>query len=62
MKKIVVLFGSFNPVTKAHFSILADSIDKVGADEGVFVATNNKYLTKKNHLKVKTPTNFILSE
>ena len=42
MKKIVVLFGSFNPVTKAHFSILSDSIDKVGADEGVFEVFNQE--------------------
>ena len=62
MKKIIALTGSFNPVTKAHFEILSDAVEKFNADEGVFIATNDKYLTKKCLLKVKSPSNFILSE
>ena len=62
MKKIVVFTGSFNPVTRAHFGIISDAVSKFGADEGVFIATDNKYLTKKSLLKTKIPSNFILSE
>ncbi len=62
VKKIVVLTGSFNPVTVAHYEILSDAVEQVGADEGVFVTTNAEYLTKKSILKVKIPSNFILSE
>ena len=62
MKKIVVFTGSFNPVTRAHFEIISDAVNKFGADEGVFIATDNKYLTKKSLLKTKIPSNFILSE
>ncbi|MBQ0092794.1 MAG: TIGR02452 family protein [Clostridiales bacterium] len=62
MKKIIALTGSFNPVTRAHFEILSDAVEKFGADEGVFIATNDKYLTAKSLLKAKVPSNFILSE
>ena len=62
MKKIVAITGSFNPVSKAHYKLLADGVERVNADEGVFICTNDKYLTKKALLKVKDPTNFILSE
>lgn len=62
MKKIVAITGSFNPVSKAHYKLLSDGVERVNADEGVFIATNDKYLTKKSLLKVKEPTNFILTE
>ncbi|MBO4694856.1 MAG: TIGR02452 family protein [Clostridia bacterium] len=62
MKKIIVITGSFNPVTKAHYKILSDAVEKFDADEGLFVETNDKYLHKKCLTKLKTPTNFILSE
>ena len=62
MKRIITLTGSFNPVTKAHYKILCDAIEKFQADEGVFIETNDKYLRKKSLLKVKPATSFILSE
>ncbi len=62
MKKIVVLTGSFNPVTKAHYAVLSDAVKKTGADEGIFVATNDKYLAKKTFLKHRNPSGFVLSE
>ncbi|MBR6934838.1 MAG: TIGR02452 family protein [Clostridia bacterium] len=62
MIKLVALTGSFNPVTRAHYEIMSDAVAKFGADEGLFVATNNKYLTAKSLLKNKVPSNFILSE
>ena len=61
-KKIVVFTGSFNPVTVAHFEIMSDAVEKTNADEGVFVTTNDKYLTKKSLLEVKVPSSFKLSE
>lgn len=62
MKKIIALTGSFNPVTIAHYRILSDAVEKYGADEGVFVATNDDYLTRKALLKTTPPSNFMLSE
>lgn len=34
-KKLVVLTGSFNPVTKAHFQILSDAVEKLNAAKGL---------------------------
>ncbi len=62
MKKIVVLTGSFNPVTKAHFEILSQAVEYLKADKGLFVATNDKYLTKKTVVDAKTRTKFFLPE
>ena len=45
--KIAVLFGSFNPITNAHVAILKAAMAHIGADRGLFVATNGKYLKKK---------------
>lgn len=61
-KRIVVLTGSFNPVTKAHFKILSDAVNYVDAEKGLFVATTNAYLTRKTVVKAKSRTPFILSE
>lgn len=61
-KKIVVLTGSFNPVTKAHFQILSKAVEYLHADKGFFVATNDQYLTKKTVVEAKTRTKFFLSE
>jgi len=61
-KKIVVLTGSFNPVTKAHFEILSKAVEYLHADKGLFVATNDKYLTRKTVVEAKTRTKFFLSE
>ena len=61
-KKIVVLTGSFNPVTKAHFQILSKAVEYLHADKGLFVATNDQYLTKKTVVEANTRTKFFLSE
>lgn len=62
MKKLIVLTGSFNPVTIAHYKILSDAVEKYNADEGIFVATSDKYLSRKILLKKKSDLNFTLSE
>ena len=62
MPKIVVLTGSFNPVTKAHFEVLSKAVEYLNADKGLFVATNDQYLTKKTVVDAKTRTKFFLSE
>jgi len=62
MKKLIALTGSFNPVTIAHYTILSDAVEKFGADEGIFITTNDEYLTRKSLLKTNPPSNFTLSE
>jgi nicotinic acid mononucleotide adenylyltransferase len=41
--KIAVLFGSFNPMTKAHISAMKTAVTAIGADKGLFVPTNGQY-------------------
>lgn len=62
MKTLIALTGSFNPVTVAHYKILSDAVERFGADEGIYIATNDQYLTCKAILKSKQPYNFILPE
>ena len=62
MKKIVALTGSFNPVTVAHYKILSDAVERFDADQGVFIATADKYLARKALIKNNPPSNFILPE
>ena len=57
--KIVVLFGSFNPITNAHVGILKTALNSLEADKGLFVATNGKYLKRK---AVKLGDAFYLTE
>ena len=57
--KICVLFGSFNPLTNAHVTALRTAVKAIGADKGLFVATNGKYLKRKT---VKRDDPFYLSE
>jgi len=57
--KICVLFGSFNPLTNAHVAALRSAVEAIGADKGLFVATNGKYLKRKT-VKINDP--FYLSE
>ncbi|MBE6693001.1 MAG: DUF2263 domain-containing protein [Ruminococcaceae bacterium] len=52
--KICVLFGSFNPLTKAHVTALKTAVDAIGADKGLFVATNGQYLKRKT-VKIGDP-------
>ena len=57
--KIAVLFGSFNPMTTAHVSMLKEAVEALKADKGLFVATNGQYLKRK---AVKIGDAFYLSE
>ena len=57
--KICVHFGSFNPLTNAHISALKTAVEAIGADLGLFVATNGQYLKRKT-VKIDDP--FYLSE
>ncbi len=57
--RICVLFGSFNPLTNAHITVLRSAVEAIGADKGLFVATNGKYLKRKT-VKINDP--FYLSE
>ena len=57
--KIAVLFGSFNPMTNAHIAAMKTAVEALQADQGLFVATNGKYLRRKT---VKTGDPFYLTE
>ena len=57
--KIAVLFGSFNPLTTAHISMLKTAVNSLNADRGFFVATNAQYLKRKT---VKIDDAFYLTE
>ena len=57
--KIAILFGSFNPMTNAHLAAMQTAVDALQADQGLFVATNGKYLRRKT---VKTGDPFYLTE
>lgn len=57
--KICVLFGSFNPLTNAHITALRTAVNAIGADKGLFVATNGQYLKRKT-VKINDP--FFLPE
>ena len=57
--KICVLFGSFNPLTNAHISMLKEAVEALNADRGYFVPTNGQYLKRKI---VKINDAFYLSE
>ncbi len=57
--KIAVLFGSFNPMTNAHIAAMKTAVDFLGADKGLFVATNGRYLRRKT-VKIGDP--FYLTE
>ena len=52
--KICVLFGSFNPLTNAHITALRTAVNAIGADKGLFVATNGQYLKRKT-VKIDDP-------
>lgn len=57
--KIAVFFGSFNPLTNAHVAALKTTVEHLGADRGLFVATNGQYLRRK---MVKLGDPFYLTE
>ncbi|CAL6000165.1 Nicotinamide-nucleotide_adenylyltransferase [Hexamita inflata] len=52
MKAVVMLCGSFNPVTKAHITMAEKSIkylknNQVDVEKAIFIPTNDKYPYKK---------------
>lgn len=57
--KIAVLFGSFNPLTNSHLSVMKTAVARLDADLGLFVATNGRYLKRKT-IKIDDP--FYLTE
>ncbi len=46
-KKIVVMGGSFNPPTLAHYRLMKEAIDALDADIGFFVPVSDAYLKRK---------------
>jgi nicotinate-nucleotide adenylyltransferase len=56
--KIVLLFGSFNPVTKAHVETLTKSMNLVGAEKGIFIPTSYDHIYSK---MIKTKGRMVLS-
>lgn len=46
-KKIVVMGGSFNPPTLAHYKLMKVAVDGLGADIGFFVPVSDAYLKRK---------------
>lgn len=46
-KRIVVLGGSFNPPTSAHYKLIKMAVDALGADIGFFVPVSDAYLKRK---------------
>lgn len=46
-KRIVVMGGSFNPPTLAHYTLMREAIDALDAQRGIFVPVSNAYLKRK---------------
>ena len=46
-KIIVVMGGSFNPPTLAHYKLMKETIDALNADMGFFVPVSDAYLRRK---------------
>ena len=47
-QRIVVLGGSFNPPTIAHYRLMKEAVDALGADLGFFVPVSDDYLKRKH--------------
>lgn len=47
MRKIVVMGGSFNPPTLAHYKLMSCAIAALDADKGIFVPVSDAYLKRK---------------
>ncbi len=45
--RIVVMGGSFNPPTVAHFKLMKAAIDAIDASIGFFVPVSDAYLKRK---------------
>lgn len=46
-KRIIVMGGSFNPPTSAHYKLMLAAVDALGADMGFFVPVSDAYLKRK---------------
>lgn len=46
-QKIVVMGGSFNPPTLAHYTLMLNAIDTLNAHKGIFVPVSDAYLRRK---------------
>lgn len=46
-KRIVVMGGSFNPPTLAHYILMREAIDALNADKGILVPVSDAYLRRK---------------
>ena len=46
-KRIVVMGGSFNPPTSAHYWLMKEAVDALEADIGFFVPVSDAYLKRK---------------
>lgn len=46
-KRIVVMGGSFNPPTLAHYKLMKEALDALDADIGFFVPVSDAYLRRK---------------
>ena len=46
-KRIVVMGGSFNPPTLAHYKLMKTALDAVDADLGLYVPVSDAYLKRK---------------
>ena len=47
MRKAVVMGGSFNPPTLAHYMLMKEALDALEADFGFFVPVSDAYLKRK---------------
>lgn len=47
VKRLVVMGGSFNPPTVAHYRLMKAAIDVLGAEHGLFVPVSDAYLRRK---------------
>ncbi len=45
--KIVVMGGSYNPPTIAHYRLMMNAVDALDADKGLFVPVSDAYLKRK---------------
>ncbi|MDO4328940.1 MAG: nicotinate (nicotinamide) nucleotide adenylyltransferase [Lachnospiraceae bacterium] len=46
-KRIIVMGGSFNPPTLAHFRLMMAAVEAVGAEKGIFTPSNHTYVSNK---------------
>ena len=58
--KTIVFTGSFNPITNGHLHVMDAAMEQVGADQGLFVMVDGKYLMRKMYKK--NNTTFVLPD